>query len=378
MPGPDADRRPQDTLLQHVLRWLGLMSTADPAVSRPRSTLAKRPPPRKPEDARPRTVEPWSGVRAASTLNGGLLRAGLLRSLFEELDRKPSPPDRQLLTNLVRMLGEEKLSLPVFPDVALRLDRMLRGPEPSVLQVAALVRRDPDLVRRVWGAAHNVHFARGATSLDNAIARIGYDALWRVVMSACMHAPVFRVGRYQPRIERLRQHGLVAAEVAAWLSENNRSDAYLAALLHKAGVLMILRCLPAGPLPDTALLERIVRHHHPSIGVLMAQAWDLGGGVAAGIGFHPNPGAAPIDRRLPALIVHVASIASHTAEEAMAGVDCGGLGALEGVPDLLFDPHAAIRRASTAWQGLSAGPSHPGGPGRGTQASARSASRSSA
>ncbi len=348
--------------MQRLLRWLGLVApapVAPPLLARPPAGPSAAPLP---------VPAPWIGVQPAPSADPGEVRAAVLRALFVELDALPAqtPADpeaavraeasRRFLTRLVRMLGEEQLSLPVFPDVSLRLDQLLRGPEPAVTEVAALVRRDPDLVRRVWQGARSAHFARGATSLDGAIARMGYDALWRVAMAACLHAPVFRIGRHQARIERNRQHGLVAAELCAWLSDGSGPAASMAALLHKGGVLMILRCLPPGPPPDRELLHRVIQGQHAAVGLLMAHAWKLGRAVATGIGFHPLPGAAPVDQRDVAALVHASSIASHSAEEALAGRDCGGLAALQATPGLLLDPEAVLRRATQIWRGRAAGP----------------------
>lgn len=344
--------------MDRLLAWLGLFEEPRPQGLLPRGTSSAAPQPE------PRSVAPpWEGLRPAPSADPAAVRAAVLRAFFAELDALPevSAPgeasalgqSRRFLTRLMRMLGEAQLALPVFPDVACRLDRLLRGPSPAVTEVAALVRRDPDLVRRVWQGARSAHYARGAGSLDSAIARMGYDELWRMAMGACLHAPVFKVGRYQRRIELLRQHGLVASQIAHWLSAGTVPEASLAALLHKAGVLMILRCLPAGELPDPRLVERVVRHHHPSVGMLMAHAWGLGAGVAAGIGFHPLPGAAPLDHRDCAALVYVGAVASHSAEEGLAGRDCGGAAALEATPGLLIDPDAVLVRAARAWRGLS-------------------------
>lgn len=344
--------------MDRLLAWLGLVDAPQPPqpLSRDAQSAAPEPEPL-------RVAPPWEGLRPAPSADPAAVRAAVLRALFAELDALPdeSPggeePDpvqsRRFLTRLMRMLGESQLALPVFPDVACRLDVLLRGPAPSITEVAALVRRDPDLVRRVWKGARSAHYARGASSLDAAIARMGYDELWRVGMGACLHAPVFKVGRYQRRIELLRQHGLVASQLAHWLSAGAVPEASLAALLHKGGVLMILRCLPPGPLPDPRLVERVVRHHHASVGMLMAHAWGLGASVAAGIGFHPLPGAAPVDHRDCAALVHAGSIASHSAEEGLAGRDCGGRAALLATPGLLLDPDAVLARAARAWRGRS-------------------------
>ena len=343
-------------VLRGVLRWLGL---SDPAF---RSTVPAAPETRA-APAAPRpvlpTAPPWSGVSCAPSLDGGQIRATILRDLLAQLDDIGTPgspeaeADARFLSGLVRCLGSETLELPVFPDVSLQLDRLLRQPDPGPKAVVDLVSSDPDLVRRVWGAAHSAMFARGVADLDHAIARIGFDRLWRIGMAACLHSPVFRAGRYQARVERLRAQGAVAGKVAAWLADDPRGDAYLAGMLHGAGGLFVWRCAAAtGRVhPDKDRVARILRDHSAGLGVLMAQAWGLGEEVAAGVGFWPGPDLAPAGHVQFARLVHVSVVATMAAEEARAGRDCGGRAALARHDGVFCDAESTLQRAAQAWRG---------------------------
>jgi HD-like signal output (HDOD) protein len=342
--------------LRLFLEWLGLIAppfqprpvaasvtSAAPAV--PVATLASTP--------------PWSGVLPAPALDGGLIRAAILRDLLAQLDElgPPTSPEEQadarFLSGLVRCLGSETLELPVFPDVSLRLDRLLRRADPPREEVIELVSSDPDLLRRVWSAAHSAMFARGVADIDHAIARIGFDRLWRIGMAVCVNSPVFRAGRFQGRVEQIRARGSVAGRVAAWLADDPRGDAFLAGMLYGAGGLYIWRSAAAtGRVhPGKDRIQRVLRDHTAGFSVLMARAWGFGEEVAAGVGFWPQPDRAPAGHTDFVRLVHVAVVATLAAEEARAGRDCGGLAVLRNYDGVYCAAETTLARASRAWRG---------------------------
>jgi hypothetical protein len=293
------------------------------------------------------------------SLDGGVIRAAILRDLLAqldevgELDGPEAEADARFLSGLVRCLGSESLELPVFPDVSLRLDRLLRCPNPPMSEVIELVSRDPDLLRRVWTSAHSAMFARGVAGLDHAIARIGFDALWRIGMAACVHAPVFRAGRYQGRVERLRARGMVAGKVAAWMADDPRGDAFLAGMLHGAGGLYVWRNAAASGRshPSRARVQGVLRSHACGLGVLMARTWGFGDEVAAGVGYWPRPERSPPEHRAFTQMVHVSVVATMAVEEAKTGRDCGGLEALARYDGVSCRADATLARAERIWRG---------------------------
>jgi len=346
-----------DGLLQRWLRWLGLMAPEPPKRTRtaPRLVTSVRVKKLRASVESP----PWDELVASPSLDGNVVRAMTLNALLQELDHIGEPEtdvdvaDTRFLSGLVRCLGSTTLELPVFPDVSRELDRLLRSPEPNLSKVVDLVARDPDLLRRVWTSASSAVYARGVADLDHAISRIGFDQLWRIGMAACMHSPVFRAGRYQSRVERIRARGEVAGSVCAWLGDDPRGDAYLAGMLSGAGGLFVLRCAAqtgkVAPRPE--LVQKVLRKHQAGLGVLMAHAWGLGDQVAAGIGFYSDPDRAPPGHGGFARATRIAVVATLAAEEARFGRDIGGLRALEPYHGLYCDAAATLERAAREWRG---------------------------
>jgi HD-like signal output (HDOD) protein len=278
-----------------------------------------------------------------------------MEALFQEVDAAQRTPDQEFLRRLIRLLGTDKLDLPPFPDVAWQLDTLLRLGDPPLVKVVKIVRREAALVRRVWTQACSAYYARPPNSLDHAVARIGFDALWRIGMSTCLYSSVFRVRGFQEHADSVRRHGIVAADVAAWLSGEKLGPVYLAGLLHDIGKLIIYRAASApkrGELPSAHLVQRICLQQHAAIGVLVAYDWKLGPAVAGGIGYHHDPDQAPEDHVTIARQVQIANIAAHTAELSRKGTDCGGLLTLLEMDGIHFDVGRTIGKAHEILEGL--------------------------
>lgn len=327
--------------------WLGWEASPPGVRGGPPPASASRPPsaPFAPLDA------PWAGLVPAPGVDAGAARAHVVRTL---LALQPAEP--ALAAAVLAVAGDESLDLPVFPDVARALDRLLRAGDPPVTEVARLIQQDPDLVRRVWQAANGAAWARAAASLDHALARIGMDETWRIAMGACVHAPVFRLRAFQAQADRARARGLVAAEVAAHLAAEGRGDAWVAGLVHEAGPLVVWRAAArARPAPPAGVVEALLREIGPSMSVLVAHAWGLGRAVAWGAGLHPDPSAASPEGRRMARTVQVARICAVAVLEAEEGRDWGALGALSEDADPGVDPASALRVARETLGRLRAG-----------------------
>ncbi len=322
-----------------------------------------QPPPSLVEDPEsPGVVKPWEAGGVAESLDPDELRPVLLGKLFEEADACKAEADKDFVTRLIRTLGTDQLDIPPFPDVAWQLDTLLRLSEPPLVKVVKLVRREPALVRRVWTQACSAYYARPPNSLDHAVARIGFDALWRIGMSTCLYSGVFRVRGFQEDADAVRRHGIVAADVAAWVSGMKLGPAYLAGLLHDVGKLLVYQAASPrkpGTMPSKDLVERMCQEHHAAIGVLVAIDWKLGVEVAGGIGYHHDPDQAPAEHQETARQIQAANIATHTAELSRRGNDCGGLLTLLSLEGLQFDVGRTIGKAHEVLESLDALPDAP-------------------
>ena len=324
--------------------------------ARARRTLGQPPTPSLVQDPEsPEVTPPWQGGTVAPSVDVEAVRPHLMGVLFDIQDGCESPADYAFLNRLIRMLSLDQLDLPPFPDVAWQLDTLLRLGDPPLVRVVKIVRREPALVRRVWTQACSAFYARPPNSLDHAVARIGFDALWRIGMSACVHSEVFRVRGFQDQADTVRRHGIVTADVAAWLSGKKLGSVYLAGLLHEVGKLVVYRAAStttAVGLPSLDLVDEVAASVHSSIGVMVAHAWKLGEETAAGVGFYHRPESAPEAHVEIARQVQIANIATHTAKLSRQGQDCGGLLTLLEMQGVDFDVARTIGKAHEILDGM--------------------------
>lgn len=294
---------------------------------------------------------PWVGflrAKGASPPSTVLeeVRSHLLAEVLHETQHVNTPGDAAFLQRLAKVLVNADLHLPPFPAIARELDALLFRGDPSVVEVTAVVEKDPGLVREVWGRASGANYRRPPSRLDEAIARIGFSELWRVAMAMSMQSPVFRAGNFQKEAENVHSHGMLCAEIAAQVAREPRGTAYLSGLLHDVGKLVIFRAAGGGrERPTHTLVERMVQNHHCSIGMLAARSWNLGAEVEFAIGFHHHPPLQMLGRPGPLGPTVIAEAASHIAEAERGHIQAEGLHPVPVFSDLPEELREAVLAA---------------------------------
>jgi HD-like signal output (HDOD) protein len=303
------------------------------------------------------SVTPWDQDSVVLSLKGKEVRAGLKEELSLILGQTERSADKKFLLRLAKLVDSDQLDLPPFPDIAQELDALLKDRHANVVQIAKIVERDAGLVRRVWNKASGAMYATRPKSLHHAVARIGLDSLWRIGMSVCMNEDTFRARGYQDVADAVRTHGVVTAEVAAWIGNERRGPLYMSGLLHDVGKLIVYQAASTRALtskPSQEVVHMVADACHAPLGVLVAKMWRLDDMVATGVGYHHNPDMAPERMQRVARVVQAANIASHAAAEERAGRDCGGIDALRKLPGLIFNPAKAIAKAHDCYNQVGA------------------------
>jgi putative nucleotidyltransferase with HDIG domain len=155
-----------------------------------------------------------------------------------------------------------KSPLPVFPQAAFRILRLLEQPDSSVGQIERIASADPvvagNLVR-VANSALFVGYPEIAT-IRSAVVRLGYLATRKIVL-ATIFRPVFT----RPSLRPLLQHSLEAADLAHHLAARtpgiDREEAFLCGLLHDVGKLVMDRL----NLFDSARMRGLLDHGCPPV-----------------------------------------------------------------------------------------------------------------
>src|SRR5690606_21690545 len=84
----------------------------------------------------------------------------------------------ELISNFAQELTKGDISLPSFPEVVLRIRKLLEKDDIQVAQVSAAVSTDPVLVSRLLVFANSSHYNPAGVrieSLDIAISRLGFE-----------------------------------------------------------------------------------------------------------------------------------------------------------------------------------------------------------
>ena len=226
--------------------------------------------------------------------------------------------------------------VPSPPQVLLRLLHMVDDDRTTIPELSALVGQDPGLTSRLLTVANSPALRRGnqLTSLDNCLVALGT----RLVRSLATCLSIQKLFDQQSNIPAANLsafwgHSLLVAEVARSVAVAARSshpdEAYLAALLHDVGELILLAALGdpyarllADATDETGLQAREMAEfgvHHGEIATWLTERWELDSSFADGILFHhASPEEIVTAGELPQLVWLAHALA--TAEDPAARV----------------------------------------------------------
>jgi HD-like signal output (HDOD) protein len=146
----------------------------------------------------------------------------------------PSPIPIETLLEVVR-------SLPAAPRIFARVGKLLLNPNSDSAEVVRLLRMDAALTARIIKISNSVfyHPDRPTSTVEEAILRIGYDALYRLTgLAAAAEFTAHDLPTYGITGAQLRENSLLCALIAEELAPYAGCDpqhAYTAALLRSIG-----------------------------------------------------------------------------------------------------------------------------------------------
>ena len=212
----------------------------------------------------------------------------------------PQPqPQPNIAFEFVRTLATElsagKVDLPSFPEVAIRVRRILSDPKSAIDQVVRVVGSEPALAARLMRISNSASLNRSGkpvVDLRTAINRIGYNMVRSAAISFAMaqiRSANKLVGLEQYLNDLWRRSTLVAAfsfVLARTCSKVNPDEAMLGGMMHGIGKLYVLTRATRHPelFADSAMLDGIINDWHASIGKAILENWDFSEEMAAAIG----------------------------------------------------------------------------------------------
>jgi HD-like signal output (HDOD) protein len=240
---------------------------------------------------------------------------------------KPTPPSGafEFVRTLAGELSTGKVYLPSFPDVTVRVRRVLSNPDSTIEQVIRVVGSEPALAARLMRIANSASFnrsGRSVTDLRAAINRIGYNMVRNAAMSFAM-AQIRKCNNLASLshiLKDLWERSTLVAALAFVLARKctkiNADEAMLAGMMHAIGKLFILTRAADHPelFSKDMTLHQIINDWHPSIGKAILENWEFPELMAQAVGEQNNDSRTDVEQGDLCDIVAVAIVmASHVA-----------------------------------------------------------------
>jgi putative nucleotidyltransferase with HDIG domain len=214
----------------------------------------------------------------------------------------PASTANALAFKFVEQLAKEvsagRVELPAFPDVAVRVRKVLADENVGADKIARVVSSEAGLAARVLALANSAALNRGGKSIVDmkmAISRIGHNNVRTAAVSFAI-MQLRRAAELKGLVKDLEELWHEATMVAA-LSHAiasrvriNKDEAMLAGLLHNVGKIYVLARAHKHPslFNDRPALNNIMRQWHANVGKAIVENWGFPVRIAEAIGDHED------------------------------------------------------------------------------------------
>jgi HD-like signal output (HDOD) protein len=201
----------------------------------------------------------------------------------------------EFIRSLATELSGGRIDLPSFPEIAVRVRRILSDPKSHVEQVVRVVGSEPALAARLLRIANSAALNRSGktvTDLRTAISRIGYNMVRSASISFAM-AQIRNSNKLvglENHLQALWKRSTVVAAYAYVLARSrsrvNPDEAMLTGMMHAIGELYVLTRAAAHPelFTGEGTLDQIIQEWHPSIGKAILENWDFPENMCRAVG----------------------------------------------------------------------------------------------
>jgi len=211
-----------------------------------------------------------------------------------------SPPQHSqdafaFIRSLASELSAGKVDLPSFPEIAVRVRRILSDPNSSVDQVVRVVGSEPALSARLLRIANSASLNRSGkpvNDLRTAINRIGHNMVRSASISFAM-AQIRKSNKLaglEDQLKHLWRESTAVAALSFVLARTctrvNPDEALLVGMMHGIGKLYVLTRAVSHPELFTSggMIEQIVGEWHASIGKAILENWEFPESMAQAVG----------------------------------------------------------------------------------------------
>lgn len=193
----------------------------------------------------------------------------------------------------------EAIDIPSFPDIAMRIKKVLEDENSTARTIGRVVGSEPGLATRLLKMANSAAFNRSGTKIldvATAVGRLGRDQIRSSATSFAMQNLMDSrtVSSLKPYLSQLWNHSIQVAAIAHALARRtpdvNPDEAMFVGLVHDIGKLYILTKVEKFPdlvgCPRT--MEHIINDWHTSIGKSILENWEFPDHVLEAIDLHED------------------------------------------------------------------------------------------
>jgi putative nucleotidyltransferase with HDIG domain len=232
-----------------------------------------------------------------------------------ELEQRLNDPDLQ------RMISEVGV-LPSPSRTVVELNDLLGQEDATVDSIAAVVGSDMNMTAKLLQVVNSAYFSLShhITDVREAVSYLGLDTVRNLTVAMELMRS-FEVGPalVQSTIDELHERSLTVAHLARELMPDRASanDAFVAALLHDVGLLVVASQLPEkfielrvqtmrGNLPMTEVEMSVIGAHHADIGAHLLDLWGLPYEIVEAVARHHDAADLPSSGLDVVHAVHIA------------------------------------------------------------------------
>jgi HD-like signal output (HDOD) protein len=185
---------------------------------------------------------------------------------------------RKLMLDLA--MGE--IHLPSFPDIAVRVQKVLEDPRSAPSRVAVVVSSEAALAARILRLANSAFLNPSGEHINDlriALTRLGVQLVRCTAVSFALQQMQFGVNdaAMKSRLRELWRNGALVAAIAHVLAREtkaaNPDEALLTGLMHNIGQIYIASNAPRGIEDDAPTWNGLINESHPKVAVAILRHW---------------------------------------------------------------------------------------------------------
>ncbi len=282
--------------------------------------------------------------------------------MVKQVIERTLPPESDCARAAEQLLSSDSVSLPLLPEVSVRLMELTSDVNCDPAEIIELLRRDQSLTGHLLRTANSVRYTCGqtVTSIQQAVARLGLLCIREVVMMISCQSEVFHVDGFEDDVRQSFDRSLATAAFSQEIARVRRinvEDAFLCGLMHDVGRPVLLQALIDLGMREAGASDDAVREAAEQFRIPMARrlvlSWDLPERLAATIEHQHTPleaGDYVQQAAVLNLAIDLAKLALNRPEEWPEQIDHPMLDVLSLYPNDLA-PVAARRDEIITWVG---------------------------